>query len=37
MGLFNRKKKAAVIATGQEVDAAGRALAAGDDTLANQL
>ena len=37
MGLFNRKPEPKVIATGAEIDAAGQALARGDDTLANQL
>jgi hypothetical protein len=37
MGLFNRTPKPEVIATGDEIDAARKALAAGDDTLANQL
>ena len=37
MGLFNRKTNQTVIATGAEIDAAARALANGDDTLANQL
>lgn len=37
MGLFNRKAAPTVIATGAEIDAAGRALAQGDDTLASQL
>ncbi|NED75365.1 hypothetical protein G3I51_24180 [Streptomyces sp. SID9944] len=39
MGLFNRKPASApqIIATGAEIDAAGKALARGDDSLANQL
>lgn len=37
MGLFSRPAKQEVIASGAEIDAAGKALAAGDDTLANQL
>jgi hypothetical protein len=37
MGLFNRASKANVIATGAEIDAAGKALAEGDSTLADQL
>lgn len=39
MGMFNRKPTPAstVIATGAEIDAAAKALAAGDDTLASQL
>lgn len=37
MGLFNRAPKPAVIATGEEIDAAGKALANGDSSLADQL
>lgn len=37
MGLFNRTPKPAVIATGAEIDAAGKALANGDSSLADQL
>lgn len=37
MGLFNRSSQPAVIATGAEIDAAGKALANGDTTLADQL
>lgn len=37
MGLLNRTPKPAVIATGEEIDAAGKALANGDSTLADQL
>ena len=37
MGLFNRKPEPTVIATGSEIDAAGKALARGDSTLADQL
>ena len=37
MGLFNRKSAPAVIATGAEIDAAAKALANDDSTLANQL
>jgi Cdc6-like AAA superfamily ATPase len=36
VGLFNRKQPE-VIATGAEIDAAAKALASGDDRLANQL
>ncbi|NEA52401.1 hypothetical protein [Streptomyces sp. SID10815] len=37
MGLFNRKPAPQIVATGAEIDAAGKALAQGDDSLANQL
>jgi hypothetical protein len=37
MGLFNRKAAQTVIATDAEIDAAARAIARDDDTLANQL
>lgn len=37
MGLFNRKPAPTVIATGAEIDAAAKALANGDDSLANHL
>ncbi|MEU3826466.1 hypothetical protein AB0F36_14275 [Streptomyces sp. NPDC029080] len=37
MGLFNRKSAQTAIATGAEIDAAAKALATGEDTLANQL
>ena len=37
MGLFNRKPTPTVIVTGAEIDAAARAIANNDDTLANQL
>ena len=37
MGLFNRKTNTSVIATGAEIDAAGKALAQGDSRLADQL
>jgi hypothetical protein len=37
MGLFNRNTKPEIIATAAEIDAAGKALANGDDRLANQL
>lgn len=37
MALFSRKTKTEVIATGAEIDAAGKALAKGDSSLANQL
>ncbi|WP_318201053.1 hypothetical protein [Streptomyces sp. SCL15-4] len=37
MGLFSRKPAPTVIATGAEIDVAAKALAAGNDTLANQL
>lgn len=37
MGLFNRKPASTVLATGAEIDAAAKALANGDDKLANQL
>lgn len=37
MGLFNRKPAQTVIATAAEIDAAARALARYDDSLANQL
>ncbi|MEV7975412.1 hypothetical protein [Streptomyces sp. NPDC086519] len=37
MRLFNRNTAPQVIATGEEIDAVGKALAAGDDRLANQL
>lgn len=37
MGLFSRKTDTNVIATGAEIDAAGKALANGDSRLANQL
>ena len=37
MGLFSRKTAPTVIATAAEVDAAAKALANNDDTLANKL
>lgn len=37
MGLFNRKTAQAVIATGAEIDAAARALANDDSSLADKL
>lgn len=37
MGIFNRKPAPTVIATGAEIDAAGKALANGDSSLADQL
>jgi hypothetical protein len=37
MGLFNRKPKPEVIATAAEIDAAARALANDDSSLADQL
>ena len=37
MKLFSRKSAPEVLATGAEIDAAARALANGDDTLANEL
>lgn len=37
MGLFSRKTEPEVIATGAEIDAAGKALAAGDRSVADDL
>lgn len=37
MGLFSRNTQPAVIATGAEIDAAGKALANGDSSLADDL